>query len=127
MDKKKWVIPFLFLVSLLAGCSSSEEEFIFPEAAFTMSSDIVKVNEPLTLEVKVTAAEKEVNDADVSFEYWLEEKADEEHTKIPAENAGKGTYTGEISLSEPGVYSVYFHADALDMHLMDKYQFTVTE
>lgn len=124
---KKLAIPFLFIVSLLVGCSSDEEEFVFPEASFTMSSDVVKVNEPLSFEVKMTAGEKEVKDADVSFEYWLEEKADEEHTTMPAENAGDGTYTGEISLTEPGVYSVYFHADALDMHLMDKYQFTVTE
>ncbi|HHW39316.1 MAG TPA: FixH family protein [Bacillales bacterium] len=124
---KKLATPFLFLVILLVGCSSSEDEFIFPEAAFTMSSDVVKVNEPLTFEVKITAGEKEVKDADVSFEYWLDEKADEQHTTMPAENVGDGTYTGEISLSEPGIYSVYFHADALDMHLMDKYQFTVTE
>lgn len=124
---KKLVIPFLFIIISLVGCSSSEEEFVFPEAAFTMSSDVVKVNEPLTFEVKITAGEKEVKEADVGFEYWLEEKADEEHTTISAENAGNGTYTGQVSLSEPGIYSVYFHADAMDMHLMDKYQFTVTE
>lgn len=115
------------MISFLVGCSSSEEEFVFPEAAFKMSSDVVKVNEPLTFEVKITAGEKEVEDADVSFEYWLEEKADEEHTTIEAENAGTGTYTGEISLSEPGVYSGYYHVDALDMHLMDKFQVTVSE
>lgn len=115
------------MVILLVGCSSSEEEFVFPEAEFTMSSDVVKVNEPLTFQVKITAGEKEVKDADVGFEYWLEEKADEEHTTIPAKNAGSGIYTGEVSPSEPGIYSVYYHADALDMHLMNKYQFTVTE
>lgn len=125
---KKLVIPFFLVVILLAGCTSSkEEEFVFPEAAFTLSAETVKVNEPITFDLKITAGDKAVKDADVKFEYWLEEKADEEHTTIPAENKGDGIYRAAVKIAEPGTYFVYFHADAMDMHLMEKYQFAVTK
>ncbi|HHY74477.1 MAG TPA: FixH family protein [Bacillus bacterium] len=123
---KKIIVPFFLVVFLLVGCSS-EEDFVFPEAEFSMSTEVAKVNEPITFEVKITAAEKNVKDADVSFEYWLEEKADEDHTTIQANNIGDGVYSAEVSIAESGTYFVYYHADAMDMHLMEKYQFTVTE
>lgn len=125
---KKLLIPFFIVIIFLAGCqSSSEEEFVFPEGKFTITPETVKVNEPITFELKITAGEKEVDDADVSFEYWIEEKTDEEHTTEPAKNQGNGIYSLEASFAEPGTYFVYYHADALDMHLMEKYQFTVNE
>lgn len=126
---RKLVIPFFLIFISLVGCQSTndEEDFVFPEAQFTISPETAKGNEPITFEVKITAGEKEVNDADVSFEYWLEEKADEEHTSIDAKNKGNGLYSAEEKISQPGTYFVYYHADALDMHLMEKYQFTITE
>lgn len=127
--ERKLLIPFFLIFILLVGCQSpnNEEDFVFPEAQFTISPETAKTNEPITFEVKITAGEKEVNDANVSFEYWLEEKADDVHTSIDASNKGHGLYNAEVKISHPGTYFVYYHADALDMHLMEKYQFTITE
>ncbi|NSL52021.1 FixH family protein [Calidifontibacillus erzurumensis] len=124
----KKLFALILLPFFLIGCQSAEEEeFVFPEATFSMSSEVVKVNEPITFEVKITAGEKEVDDAKVSFEYWMNEKADEEHTTIEATSQSGGVYSAETTISEPGTYYVYYHADAMDMHLMEKYEFTVTQ
>lgn len=124
----KKVVPFFFLLILLVGCqSNTEDEFIFPEVEFSLNPTTAKVNEPITFTAKIIAGDKNVEDADVRFEFWMDGQAEAEHVTTPINHQGEGIYTLEKGFNTPGTYFMYYHADALSMHMMEKYEFTITE
>ncbi|WP_102347423.1 FixH family protein [Bacillus sp. Marseille-P3661] len=125
----KKLVPFFFLAASLIGCNNQaeEEQIAFPAAVFTISPDTSKINEPITFEVKITAGDQAVEDADVKLEFWQDGQEDSEHIMIPIEHTSDGSYTLEKSFESPGTYFVYYHADAMSMHMMEKSSFTITE
>ena len=133
MKKRRFSLFFLFVTLLvLSSCSNKPEneeveafqeltvlevEFIVPEIAET--SEIV------TLEAMVTYGEEVVTDADkVIFEYWVEGNRDNS-ILIDAINNGDGTYSAEVMFDQDGIYEMYAHTTAKDMHTMPKKTITI--
>lgn len=124
----KQVVSYVLILILLVGCQTTpEKEVLFPDVEFSLSSETAIVNEPITFTAKISAGEKTVEDADVRFEFWIDGQAEADHEMIPINHQGEGIYTLEKVFETPGVYYMYYHADALSMHMMDKYEFTITE
>ncbi|WP_070119909.1 FixH family protein [Bacillus marinisedimentorum] len=127
------IISIFFLVALTAcgqeekNEAAGEDDLAFPEASFSIAPQEAKTGEEITFEVKVTEAGEPIEDADVRFEIWPDEKEDEEHEMIPIEHSEDGIYTLSKSFGTQGAYSMYYHIDARGMHLMEKHSFTVTE
>ena len=131
--KKRFTLFFL-LVTLLfvAACSNEPEneevdafqdltvlqvEFIVPESA--------EAGEKITLEAMVTYGEEKVTDADeVTFEYWEADNR-ENSIMLDAHNNGDGTYTAEVVFEKNGIYEMYAHTTAKDMHTMPKKTITI--
>jgi YtkA-like len=131
--KKRFTLFFLFVTLLfVSACSNEAEneevdafseltvlqvEFIVPE--------IAEAGEEITLEAMVTYGEEIVTDADeVTFEYW---EADHRENSIllDAHNNGDGTYSAEVVFEKDGVYEMYAHTTAKDMHTMPKKTITI--
>lgn len=94
-----------------------EVEFEVPETA--------EVGETILLKAIVTYGDEKVEDADeVKFEYWEGENEDDS-TTIESTNNGDGTYTAEMTFEREGVFSIYAHTTARDMHTMPKKTITV--
>lgn len=128
MFKKIFTIFLMF--AFLIGCQSSNGEGGISEVVskFTFSPKTAKINEPITFKLKITADGKNIENAqNVKFEFWLDKKADEEHMMETVLHQDNGIYSLDKSFDEPGEYSVYYHADAEGKHLMEKYQFTITD
>src|SRR5699024_12157386 len=79
------------------------------------------------LEAYVTYGDEAVPDADeVDFEIWeMCDKDNSEH-ETPTNN-DDGTYTLEYTFEEDGIYEVYAHTTAHDMHTMPKKEIKVGE
>ncbi|WP_017754295.1 FixH family protein [Calidifontibacillus oryziterrae] len=124
----KKALPFFVLFILLFGCQpDSDEEFTFPEVDFTIEPSTATVNEIVTFTAKIVAGEKIVKDADVRFEFWMDGQANADHIVIPIKHSGEGIYKLEKGFAAPGKYFMYYHADALSMHLMEKHEFTIID
>ncbi len=94
-----------------------EVEFEVPETA--------EVGETILLKAIVTYGDEKVKDADeVKFEYWEGENQDNS-TTIESTNNRDGTYTAEITFERGGIFSIYAHTTARDMHTMPKKSITV--
>ncbi|ASK64049.1 hypothetical protein CFK37_18750 [Virgibacillus phasianinus] len=129
MRKKVWLFVLISAIALLAACTNNDEEsgtdeikmleveFAVPETA--------DVGETVELKAIVTYGGEQVKDADkVEFEYW--EKGNEDSsTKLKATNNGDGTYTADVSFDHKGVYEMYAHTTAKDLHTMPKKSITV--
>jgi|SRR5699024_4949192 len=124
------IAMIVFAISVLAACGgensneSSEEllsldvEFIVPES--------VEAGETVELKAEVTYGDEAETDASVEFEVW--ETGDEENSdKLEAENHGDGTYTAEYTFDQDGVFEMYAHTDAQNLHTMPKKEIVVGE
>lgn len=124
----------VLLIGLLAACSNETEngnkqgtdELKMLEVEFQVpaKSDI---GETIELKAIVTYGDEKVKDADeVQFEYW-EKGNEEDSTKIKSNNNGDGTYTAEVSFDTEGIYEIYAHTTARDLHTMPKKSITIGE
>lgn len=131
---KKWMISFLAVPMLLAGCNSNleksevetnEEPVDVSELEVKvdiLTPDQVKVGEPVELAAHVTQNNENVEDADsVQFEVWESGKR-EDGKMIDAEHAGDGVYKAEFTFNHDGVYYMYAHTTARGLHVMPKKQ-----
>lgn len=134
MRNKTIILMLVLLIGSLAACSNGGEdgteedtdelkmlevEFQLPEKADT--------GEVVELKAIVTYGDEKVDDADeVEFEYWLKGN-EEDTTKVESNNNGDGTYTAEVSFESDGVYEIYAHTTARDLHTMPKKSITVGE
>src|SRR5690625_3172500 len=117
---------FLFLIGLvilLIGCSDRsndqmgdielvplEVEFIVPES--------VAVAESIELKAIVTYGEDPVEDADeVVFEVW-EKGNREDGEMIEGKHEGDGIYVAEVVFDNDGIFEMYAHTTARNMHTM---------
>lgn len=121
-------ILFIFLISILAACSSSgkEEELHFLEVDLSVTPEHGEVNEPIVFEAKVTYGDEEVTDADeVIFEIWRAH--DENHEKIEVSHSENGIYRLEKTFDREGTYYIISHVTARDFHNMPRKEFVIGE
>lgn len=130
LQKRAFLILTLFMISLLAACGSNdatedengelkmlEVDFDVPETA--------DVGETIQLAATVTYGDDAVVDADeVDFEIWEMCDKDNSIHDIPQNNED-GTYTLDYTFEQDGIYEVYAHTTAHDIHTMPKRQITV--
>ncbi|NBJ70422.1 MULTISPECIES: FixH family protein [Clostridia] len=132
--KKIWMFIAVAVLLFITACgqgetnekdtAASEEElkelkvdFKVPESAET--------GENVELKATVTYGEEKVADADeVVFEVWEKGNKDDS-TKLDATNHEDGTYTAKITFEKDGVYEMYAHTTARELHTMPKKSITV--
>lgn len=130
--KKTLLIVSALMITFLVACGAADEsdnseddgelkmlevDFDVPEAA--------DVDDTIQLEAFVTYGDDPVIDADeVDFEIW--EMCDQDNSvhEQPTNN-DDGTYTLEYAFEKDGIYEVYAHTTAHDMHTMPKKQIEV--
>ncbi|WP_156291894.1 FixH family protein [Oceanobacillus salinisoli] len=82
--------------------------------------ETVDVNETVELNATVSYSDEMVTDADeVLFEIWQQGHEDES-IEVETTNNGDGTYTAETSFESNGIYEIYAHTTARDLHTMPK-------
>lgn len=134
MKRKLVVITGLVsLLFLFVACGNDDEQandkqdellalevdFIVPETA--------EVGEDVQLEAIVTYGDDNVTDASqMDFEIWERGKEDESET-IEADNHEDGTYTITYTFEQDGIYEMYAHTTAHQLHTMPKREITVGE
>lgn len=128
MYKRFLSFIILAIIVTLAACGGNDaneandddlDELVPLEVEFD-PSETAEVGETIELNAIVTYGDDPVDDADyVDFEYWEGEDKDNSVT-IDSTNNKDGTYTAEVSFDEDGVYSIYAHTQAKDLHTMPK-------
>ncbi|TFJ91796.1 FixH family protein [Lentibacillus salicampi] len=135
MKKNIWTIMIILALTLLAACGGNDnentanegsEEPAVLEVEFELP-ETANVGETIEPKATVTYGEEMVKDAEfVRFEYW-EQGHEDDSTTVDATNNEDGTYTAEISIDQDGVYEMYAHTQAREMHTMPKKAVTVGE
>lgn len=128
LRKNILVLMTALVLTFLVACGDNKDEsdellsldvdFIVPET--------VDVGEAVELKADVTYGDDAETDAVVKFEVW--ETGDEDNSDmLEAENNGDGTYTAEYTFEDDGVFEMYAHTDAQNLHTMPKKEITVGE
>lgn len=126
MRKNLWFITLVCISLVLAACGkdskdtlTDQDELLDLNVEFELPEE-VDVGDTILLEATVTHGDELVKDADdVNFEYWEDGNQDDNIT-VDSTNNGDGTYTAEISLDHDGVFMMYAHVTARDLHTMPK-------
>lgn len=133
MKKLTYLLMLSLFIVALAACgneednqnqNSEEEELKTLDVEFELPEK-ADVGESVELKATVTYGKEKVVDADeVAFEYWLQGKKEDSIT-IEAQNNEDGTYTADVSFDADGVYEIYAHTTARDLHSMPKKSITI--
>ena len=124
MRKTLLIVFATLLLSILAACG--EDELSILEVDFEVP-ETIDVGETVELKATVTYGDEMVADADeVVFEVWEKGKRDDGHM-IDADNHEDGTYTTEVTFDHDGIFEMYAHTTAHDMHTMPKKEIVVGE
>ncbi|UOQ47011.1 FixH family protein [Gracilibacillus caseinilyticus] len=132
MKKLFWLM--LSAIIVLSACADNsntedttvEDEVQGIEVNFALPEQ-AETGEAVTLSATVTTTNGEkVTDAEeMMFEYWNVE--DEENSvMVESTNNEDGTYTAEVTFTEPGDYELYAHTTANGIHSMPKKAISVT-
>lgn len=128
MNNKILSVAFVFLTLLFTACGNNNDtdELLPLDVQFDVPESL-EVGETLLLEAIVTYGDEFVVNADeVVFEVW--EKGDQQNSDmIDAENNGDGTYTTELTFNEDGIFEMYAHTTAHDLHTMPKREIIIGE
>ena len=132
MRRSILILFLVFILGVLAACNNDTdkteetEELKMLEVNFEVAEK-ADIGETVELNAIVTYGEEIVTDADeVTFEYW-EQGNEEDSTMIEAKNNEDGTYTAQVSFDSAGVYEMYAHTTARDLHTMPKKSITIGE
>ncbi len=123
-------IMSILVVVVLSACGGDEssdpaDELLALEVDFIVPEQ-VDVGETVELLAEVTYGEELETDAVVRFEIWEQEDEERENSiMLEAENNGDGTYTAEHTFDQEGIYEMYAHTDANNLHTMPKKQIIV--
>lgn len=119
-----WLLVSTFLLTVLVACGDDELSIL--EVEFEVP-ETVEVGETVELKATVTYGDDMVTDADeVVFEVWEKGKRDD-GDMIDALNHEDGTYTTEVTFDHDGIFEMYAHTTARDMHTMPKKEIVVGE
>jgi len=127
---KKFKFLLLGIGFLFVACQSndnmSDDELRTLEVEFEVP-ETAEINETVELKASVTYGDELVEDADeVVFEVW--EKGNREDRKmIDAENEGEGVYMATTSFDYDGIFEMYAHTTARDLHTMPKKEVIIGE
>lgn len=131
---KKVIISLALLVALtLVGCGEKEETHTSTSHQGTLEEVFVEIQTPeelpvgeeIVLSAKVTQSDEAVNDADsVEFEVWESGLRDEGHM-VEGKLTKDGIYEAEFTFDHDGIYYMFAHTTARDMHVMPKQELTV--
>ena len=128
MKRISFVIVTVLALTLLAACGGGNEksdELVPLEVNFIVPESI-DVGETVELKAEVMYGDDVEKDAVVKFEVW--ESGDEENSvMLEADNNGDGTYTANYTFEHDGVFEMYAHTDAQNLHTMPKKEVTVGE
>src|SRR5699024_7280758 len=133
MMKRFFLLIAVLALGMLAACNGSNDDDMFDESGepkeLKVQFDLPEaadVGETVDLKATVTYGEDLVTDGEVEFEYW--EKNDEDNSsRIEGENNDDGTYTAEVSFDHDGIFELYAHTDAKDLHTMPLESITIGE
>jgi YtkA-like len=137
--KKLSLLVSILIIMFLAACGNSEgnakkgedtkageEELKELKVDFAVP-ETAEPGETVELKATVTYGDEKVTDAnEVVFEVWKKDKKDDS-TKIDGKNNQDGTYTAEMMFEEAGMYEMYAHTTARDLHTMPKKAIMVGE
>src|SRR5690625_1718761 len=127
---KKFKFLLLGIGFLFVACQSndnmSDDELRTLEVEFEVP-ETAEINETVELKASVTYGDELVEDADeVVFGVW--EKGNREDRKmIDAENEGEGVYMATTSFDYDGIFEMYAHTTARDLHTMPKKEVIIGE
>ncbi|API93655.1 hypothetical protein J32TS6_09040 [Virgibacillus pantothenticus] len=132
--KKIWIFIAVAVLLFITACgqettkekdaADSEEELKKLKVDFKVPES-AEPGENVELKATVTYGEEKVTDADeVVFEVWEKGNKDDS-TKLDSTNHEDGTYTAKITFDKDGVYEMYAHTTARDLHTMPKKFITV--
>lgn len=131
LRKNLVMIAGIFMIAVLAACGGDdntnvEDELDMLEVDFTVPEE-AEAGEVVELEADVTYGDEAVPDAnEVDFEIWEMCDKDNSVHEEPTNN-DDGTYTLEYTFEEDGIYEIYAHTTAHDMHTMPKKEITIGE
>jgi len=117
LRKNLLMYSMIVLLIILSACGNSDDDIHFLEVDFIVP-ETAEVGETVELKAIVTYGDESVTDADeVVFEVW--EKNDRDNGEmLDAINHEDGTYTIELSFDHDGIFEMYAHTTARDMHTM---------
>ncbi|GAB4074561.1 hypothetical protein GCM10028778_20640 [Barrientosiimonas marina] len=126
MNNKLSLVLLLIPLALLASCGDDDDnESVDMDDVKMLKVDFeppktVDVDKTFELKANVTYGDSKVTDAEeMRFEYW--KKGDKDNsTFVKGDNNEDGTYTTDVSFDDDGVYEVYAHTSARDLHTMPK-------
>lgn len=128
MKKTLWMILSALLLTVLVACGdeATQDELQLLEVDFEVP-EAVDVGETVELKAHVTYGDEKVTDADeVVFEVW--EKGNRENgDMLDAINHEDGTYTIEVTFDHDGIFEMYAHTTARELHTMPKKEIVVGE
>lgn len=119
-----------FIIAVLAACgenamdnenNNEELEMIGVDFQVPENAD---VGDTVELKSEVTYKDEPVTDAEVEFEIWLSGEEDNSEM-IEPDNNEDGSYTLEYTFDQAGVYEMYAHTTAENMHNMPKKSITI--
>ncbi|WP_249871266.1 FixH family protein [Oceanobacillus saliphilus] len=119
MPRKSWMILLAIIVLTLTACNGNEESDELPilEVNFEVP-ETAEVNELVNLTAVVIYDNEPVKDADeVVFEVWEKGQRDDS-IMIESVNNEDGSYTAETAFEKDGIYEMYAHTTARDLHTM---------
>ncbi|WP_026674022.1 FixH family protein [Alkalihalobacterium bogoriense] len=128
--KYKQTIAAILGMLLLAGCEMNEAEPKAHDVLEVVNVDIliqeeIAVNDEVTLQVKVTQGEDDVEDAqEVEFEIWKHDHRDDGEM-ITGIHQGEGVYQISHTFEQDGIYYVQTHVTARGMHVMPTKQLLI--
>jgi YtkA-like len=127
----KYLFLFACLLFSLTGCSKSTTDHHKHTQQSSelltvkiQTPDIIKANEEVKIQAKVTQGVEKVNDADeVSFEIW--KNGQENHSRVEGKSQGEGVYVAVTTFPDKGTYFIIAHVTARDMHSMPQKEIQV--
>jgi len=126
------IISALSMITLMLGACGNKEEVHTDHQTGMMQEVSVEIQTPKELPVgeevilsaKVTQGEEAVNDAHVEFEVW-ESGLRDDSVMIDGELTEEGVYESSYTFDHDGVYYMFAHTTARDMHVMPKEELIV--
>lgn len=125
----KKLVMIVLISALLAACgtddaNSGDTDFVVEELAVEIQTpEQVEASQKVPLLAKVTQGDEAVEDADeVIFEVWQSGSRDDSEM-LEAKHIGDGIYEAE-TMFEEGLYFMYAHTTARQLHVMPKHQIT---
>lgn len=125
----KKLVMIVLISALLAACgagdaNSGDTDFVVEEIVVEIQTpEQVEAGKKVPLLAKVTQGDEAVEDADeVIFEVWQSGSRDDSEM-LEAKHIGDGIYEAE-TMFEEGLYFMYAHTTARQLHAMPKHQIT---